>query len=115
MRDFEDGRRRHGVAAQDELASGTGGAENGVGRDRPPVRESDRIAALKGAALWPGRDAERVGLVNVEAARPGVLDERVPDRRDAVGNAKGDEVVVASLEDVAGAQLGQVHRVTELA
>jgi hypothetical protein len=53
-----------------------------------PVLERDRLALLEHAALRAGRDTERVGAGVVEPARPLRLDERVSDRRNAVGDGK---------------------------
>ena len=78
-----------------------------------PSGERHRLAALERAALGPVRDAERVGGLDVEPARPVVLDERVADRRDAVRDREGDEAVVAAVERVARGELDELVRVGE--
>ena len=56
------------------------GAENLLGRHDGSVRKRDRLAPLERAALGPGRDAEPIGGLDVEAAGPFVLDEGVAER-----------------------------------
>jgi hypothetical protein len=114
MRDLEHGPGRHRVAGDNELPTGPRRAEHRVRCDRAPVRKRHGVSALERAAFRPGRDAERIGLLDVEAARSRMLEQGVTDRGDAVGNREGDEVVVAALEDVTRAQLVQVHRIGEL-
>src|SRR5262249_20083985 len=110
----EHGPARAGVARDHELPARARRTEDGVRRDRPPVRERDRLAALEQPALRTGRDAERVRGRDVEAARAVVLDERVADGRDAVRDLERLDPVVAALEDLAGPQLDELVLVGEL-
>lgn len=58
-------------------------------------------------------DAEPVGRGRVEAAGPLVLDEGVADRRDAVVEREGAQLVAVAAQAVAGLQLDELHRVGE--
>ena len=97
------------------LRPGRGGPEHLVRRDDAVVLERDRLAGLQQPARRPDGHAERVRRLDVEAARPRVLDQREAERLDRVGDREGDEVVVAALEHVAGRQLHQLERVGQLA
>ena len=72
-------------------------AEDGVGRQHAAVGQRHRLAALQRAAFRAERDAERVGRLDVEAAGPDVLDERVADRRDAVVHREDEDAVAVTL------------------
>ena len=84
-RHARDGAR---VAGEDDRPPGPRRPEHLAGVIVAAVRKRDGVAALERAALRPGRDAERVGSHDVEAARPRMLDQRVADRRDACATEK---------------------------
>ncbi len=75
---------------------------------RATARELHRLAGLKAASLRAGRDTERVGGTDIEAAGTRVLDEGEPERLDAVRDREGDELVLATLERCARAELDQL-------
>ena len=106
---------RRGVAGDDDAASGSRCTDDRVRGEDAAVGERDRLAALQRAALGPVRDAERLGRLDVEAAGPLVLDERVADRRDAVLDREDEDAVAVALERLARAQLVDLDRVAELA
>src|SRR5581483_6465280 len=72
-----------------------------------PVRQRQRLAALEDPAFATGRNAERVGRLDVEAARAVVLDERVAERRDAVVERERVDAVLAALELLAHVELDE--------
>jgi hypothetical protein len=113
-RRLEDDRGRGGVARQHELAAGPRRAEHHVRRDHPILVQLDRLAPLEQAALRR-LDAEAVGRVDVEAAGPRRLEQRVAERRDAVGWRERGEVVAVPLEHCARLELLELDRVRELA
>ena len=101
---LEDDRRGSRIARDDELSAGARRAEHLVGRDDDPLVQLDRIAALEQAPL-ARVDAESVGGLDVEAARPRLLDERVADRRDTVRRREGGQVVAVALDHCTRLQL----------
>ena len=113
-RRFQHGGRDRRVACEHELAAGARRAEHGVGRDRAPVRQRYRLAVLELAAVRTRGNAERVRRLDVEAPRPRPLDDGVPHRGDSVCDRKGDDRVLATLQDVARAQLDELELVAQL-
>ena len=96
------------------LRPGRGGPSTSSGvttRSSSSVIDSPR---LQQPSRRPVGHAERVGRVDVEAPGPRVLDQREAERLHAVRDREGDEVVVASLEHVAGLQLDELERVGQL-
>ena len=84
---------------------GRGAPTTASGGDDAAVGQRHGLAALQSAALGARRDAERLGLLDVEAAGPLVLDERVADRGHAVVDREGEDPVLVALSSVSGAQL----------
>ena len=68
---------------------------------------------LQRSSLGPGRDAERVRHVDVEAAWSLPLDQCVADRRDAVVDREHPQLVAVAGEHVARHELDQVVLVRE--
>ena len=78
-----------------------------------PSGERDRLAALQLPALGAVGHAERIGGLDVEPARPLVLDERVADRGNAVLDREDEQLVAVALERRARAQLLQLEPVRQ--
>ncbi len=72
-----------------------------------------RLPVLERTPLGPERDAEGIGLRVVEAARALFLDERVPDRRDAVVDREHADLVAVVRDPVAAPDLDELDRVGE--
>ena len=111
----DDGRGGSGVAAQDELSPGARGAENLARRHDGAVRQRHRFPPLESAALGPGRDAEAIRDLDVEASGPVVLDEGVAERGVPVAGRKREQPVVVALEHVARRELDELVRIRESA
>ena len=101
VREVDVVERRRGVARDQHLAARARRAEHLIRRHDAAVVERDRLAGLQAPALGAGRHAERVGLRDVEAARPRLLDERVAERRHAMRHLERDDAVLAAVEHVA--------------
>src|SRR5439155_3086317 len=107
------GRRRSGVAREDELAPLARGPEDLPRVDVAAIREHERFPALQEAALGTVRHSQGVGSLDVESPWPLVLDEGVAHRRDAVVDLEGLEPVAASLETVPHSELDGLERVRQ--
>ena len=106
-------RGRRGVAGQHDLAARSSRAEHRVGGDHPAVASVIGSPPWSNPTLPAGRDAERVRGVDVEAAGPLVLDERVADRGDAVIDGERLDAVLAALERLPRLELDELERVRE--
>lgn len=102
------------VARQDDLPARTGGPEHLVRAHLPAAADGDRLPALEPSEERPGRNAQRARRLDVEAARPRLLHERVAVRGHPVVDAEDDEPVAVPLERVAVAELDEVEPVGQL-
>ncbi len=112
---LEDRARRPGVAREDDPPPAPRLAEHVGGPHDRAVGERHVLPALERAEERARRDAEPRRSLDVEAARPLLLDERVADRRGAVVDLNRLDRVVAALDPLAGAELDEPVRVRELA
>ena len=96
------------------LRPGRGGPRTCSGRTSPPSGSSTGLARLQAAEERPLGDSQRPRGLDVEAARPGKLDECVAVGGDAVGDLERDDAVVAAVDDVAVTELHELDRVAEL-
>ncbi len=94
---------------------GRGAPTTASGLTNAAVGERDCLAALQCAALGAGRDAERLGCLDIEAAGPFVLDERVAHRRDTVLDREDEDAIAVALERLARPQLVDLDWVAQLA
>jgi hypothetical protein len=101
------------VPGEDDLPAGSRRAENMLRAHRLPVGKLDHIAALQASEERTFRDAEGLRGVEVEAAGPGVLHERVAVRRQPVLDRECLDPVVLPVEAVPGAELLQRELVAE--
>ena len=70
---------------------------------------------LKPATRRAVGNAQTVGDLDVEAAGPALLDQRIAEPRDAVVDAERLDGIAVSLEPVSGRELDEVELVGELA
>ena len=81
--------------------------EHLLGSHRGPVRQLDGLAALQASEERPLRDAETLRVLEVEATRARLLDERVPVRRQAVLDRERFDPVVLPRDALARPQLDE--------
>jgi hypothetical protein len=113
-RDLQHLAARPCVAGDDDLSSRARRAEHLFGRHRAALRKPNRLARLQTSEERPLRDAELQRLVDVEAARPRLLDEAVPIRSDAVLHREGEDPVVGALDPLSRPELSQLDVVRQL-
>jgi hypothetical protein len=101
------------VPGQNDLSAGSRRAENLLRAHRFPVGKLDSIAALQAPEERTFRDAESLRSVEVEAAGPGVLHERIAVRRQPMLDCKRFDPVVLPVEAVPGPELLQRELVAE--
>ena len=101
------------VPGEDDLPPGPGRTEHLFGFHRSPVGKLDRLAALQASEERPLRDAETLRLLEVEAPRARLLDERVPVRRQAVLDCERLDPVVLPRDALARLQLDEGQLVAE--
>jgi hypothetical protein len=106
-RGLEDRPRRGGVPRQHDLAARPRLAQHHVRRDDGTVGERHRVAPLQSPALRPGRHAERIRRLDVEAPGARRLHERVADGGNAVVDGKGAELVAVTRDDVPRPELDE--------
>jgi len=88
-----------GVARVDESPAGPGVADDLLRADDRAVFQFDGLAVVELRELRADRHAQFLGALPVEAARPLVLQERVPHGRGPVVGRERPHLVLRALED----------------
>jgi putative nucleotidyltransferase with HDIG domain len=114
LRGLEHDAGRPRVAGDHDLAAGPGRSQHLRGLNLAAVAGRDRFAGLQPPEQRPLRHAERPGGLDVEAAGPLGLGERIAVRVHAVLDLESPDPVVAPVELVAGAELDEVEVVRQL-
>ncbi len=107
--------RGPGVSRQDDSPAGARGSEDLPRLHGLAARNLDRVAVLQPSEERTRGHAERARRLDVEAARPRGLRERVTVRRHAVLDGESEDPVVAAVEDVPRPELHELDFVGELA
>lgn len=112
--DLEDARCGSRVAREDDLAPRPRRPEHLLGANLAPVRELDALARLEAAEERALGHAQRPSGLDVEAAGPRELHERVAVGGHAVSDLERDDAVVPAVDDVAVSELDELDGVAEL-
>ena len=99
--------------ARTTFLPGRAGPSTCSGFHRSAVGKLDRLAALQASEERSFRDAETLRLLEVEAARARLLDERVPVRRQAVLDGERLDPVVVPRDALSRLQLDERELVAE--
>ena len=113
-RDLEHLERGPRIASEDDLPARARGPKHLLGTHAASVRKLDGLPTLELSEKWALRNAERAGRLEIEAARPRVLDDAVAVRTDAVLDHEGEDPVIAALERISRRELLQVDVVGKL-
>jgi len=107
LRCLEDGAGCPRVAGEDDLPPGPRGTENLLGFHRGSARKLDRLAALQASEERSFRYAETLRLLEVEATRARLLDQRVPVRGQAVLHGERFDPIVLARDALSRLQLDE--------
>ena len=113
LRCLEDGAGCPRIAGEDDLPPGPRGTENLPGFHRGPARKLDRLAALQASEERSFRYAETLRLLEVEATRARLLDQRVPVRGQAVLDGERFDPIVLARDALSRLQLDEGQLVAE--